>query len=642
MKRDLLDIFYNKQEPLPISEMFHQISCRRQTYLQALAMLKLFIQIAELDRSRKMFSQTQRLNIYRSCIEFYHQHAATMKSLTKMMVYYEVCVLMAIIDVFNVPRANDAAMEKIISLLITSRDISIPIVAEFITNTNLDAPRSKRACQIFEFVYTTQHVIDEKFIENINEVMIKCIKNEQVFGTICTYINSLPKEYFKKLLLNKPRIIAQIVEAAILAFRRIPKYPKVLAQILGLIKVISINYKWNSYLIMPLQSFKSLLPVLSKAVLERAINHLYEELIEIDALEIAETGTKMCIETPLIKLTMMYEAEIAFLHDYFEYDALFVLNRRHLENRNDKYFAQFVRFQAVLLKFSFNLLVKKKRENKEVQFPLTLKDILTLASDLRDKLVPIVKGKELFANLYEAKQILTSLFQIIYDFHIRPIMLESAQSVLFIRQPKIEQTTFKAIIESIQSHILIYHVEKSNMLSLNDVNYSRGILLSLSEFLKNYSHRVDYTPIFKIIALLHDENLHNSIINILKFLQSKSGFVKLLGLSIVYFVIEEDINNVFSAFATSLNDYLIEQDLEHLQFDVVEFILDNLPEILTKVSKSKNRLLILKNIQIFMPKVTKGDMLIVDYLVSMAIKDLQLKKTEKDTFVDFLKKYKIK
>lgn len=385
------------------------------------------------------------------------------------------------------------------------------------------------------------------------------------------------------------------------------------------------------------------MPVLSKTLLEQTISQLYEELIEIEALEIAEIESNKCIESPIMKLTLMFEAEIVFFQDYFEYDALFVINRRHLENDYDTLYSHFARFQTVLLKFSFDLIVKRKREAQNLRFPVTLEDVISMVSDLRHKLTTLVKKEVLFENVYEAKQILTSIFDTFAAFHIRPVMIDGSKSVLSVRQPNLDKATFKAIIESVELNICIYQEETSSTTNrlhkYNDFNFSRKILNSLLDFFKNYFHNFDCTPVFKIISLLHEDNFHNSIVNILKFLQLNPDFVKIVSLAIMVFVVEEDRNVDFPVFSFSLNEFLIDHGLQQARFNIVEFILTQLSALFKRVANSNNRLLVLKNIQIFMPILNEDQLKLAKIRVMMATKDLQLTKIEKDTLVEFLKKY---
>lgn len=231
IKRDLLTSFQ------AFSEILYHIACEKHDANFSTAIIHFFNRIAELDRSRKIFTATQRLEIYKCNIVEFSYHSATMKGLFRMIKLNEHSLLKTIIDVLNSSFASKKDVKIIVDHLISSRDVTIPSIVEFITKTASDSPRCIRACQIFTYVYTTVLTINEEFVGEIHEVLTKCFINEQAFGIICEFITTVDNDFLKKLLEKNPKVLTQTLERAIHGFKRF-QYPKVLAQIIQLLKVL--------------------------------------------------------------------------------------------------------------------------------------------------------------------------------------------------------------------------------------------------------------------------------------------------------------------------------------------------------------------------------------------------------------------
>lgn len=630
LKKDLLRFFYQnkfqfqdgqeKQYSISVMDMLYQIALEKCTTKFSEEILKLFICIAKLDYTKNIFIKRQRFELYKNKIQLIHEDT-TIKNLLQLIKICEDCMFTALVDVFNQLKASNDFVKEIILCMTNFRDNSLSTIAEIIGKNVSDSSRCLQACQVFNHVYKYCTFIDEaSLLLKIVSVLIQCLKNEQAFGTMCDFIGNMQLKLLNNVDIKIKRGLVDVITRAFTQFK-CPKVLMEIAQILKLLKVIASQ--------------------LTKVALERTTQYFYEELIEIEALEIAEYQTNKSVAITLMKLTMLYESELDVLHDYFEYDTIFIINQRHLENIEDPNYFYYARFQTVLLKFSFKIISKNICEGKYLQYPITIEDIVRISSELRNCLLQVVELDGVFETVYDAKLILESILDLHHNIHVRPSVIEKSQRVLCVRQPKITNIHFNMIIDSIQQNISAYLYESTNVQEMfhfkpNDLCFLLQILASLVDFVKNYSYQINYTSAFRIIYFCFNPNLKSSILCFLKFLHMKSEFIKILALAIMNFVIEQETLKNFSIFVTIINSFLAEEEKLEIKFKVVKFVLKSLPALIKKIkSKADNRLVILKLITTFMVNFNKDEAFIVEYTTMAAVNELQLNKREKETLDEF-------
>jgi hypothetical protein len=362
---------------------------------------------------------------------------------------------------------------------------------------------------------------------------------------------------------------------------------------------------------------------------------IYDEFIEIETMDINGTSVEL-IEPSVIKLNLMFENQLNFTN-YFEYDSTFITNRRHLENMDDFSFVHFAHFQTSLIKSSFHILTKLIREDRTVSFPVTLEGVLELAAELRENLLKFLTMIDFAECISDAYIVILCIFELHHALFLRPLLYDNDKRALFVQQPRLNQEDFKSIIKAIEVSILNYDQNSSwQSLEKCDVDYVNRMIEALTEFVRNYSHQLNYSVTFRLIYHQTNEKLQESLQNLLCALIRKPKFADMLGLTIMKYVkCEDSLMDYASFFVTPINRFILEEKKTYLHFETALFVVKLLPEFFKKLDTGINRLHILQHILLFIPKVLKRcESLTLEKLVEQAVEGLELTKEEKD-ILDF-------
>lgn len=367
----------------------------------------------------------------------------------------------------------------------------------------------------------------------------------------------------------------------------------------------------------------------------------YEEIVEIDAAEIAGLECDKTYENSLMKLNLFYEHELYSLVDYFEYDALLIINRKHILEYNNENFLYFARFYTTMLKYSFIFLVNKIQNEQKTIFPITLEQVIQYACEIRERLTVLVMETEKMQNCYDTMMLLTSFFDLHCAFTIRPIVIENSSKILQISQPKMEPTVFRKLVNlletSIESNCEIGSALKEHF-KFNDSNFNVELIDAFTNFLKSYHHLPSIIQVFKILSHYGDVDFEGSIYSLLKFIQYKKNFHQIIGFCIMNFVVMKKNNADFSVFAHAINNFLINEERVDIKVKVVEFVLNNLPTFMKKIQTHDNRMRIFKFLSIFMKKYSKKDEAIkICNLAAKITSQFCLKKNEAIAVENFIK-----
>ena len=156
----------------------------------------------------------------------------------------------------------------------------------------------------------------------------------------------------------------------------------------------------------------------------------------------------------LVRFSLLLEAmNISPLLDYFEFDALFIINYNHVNDVDDKDFLYFAKLQSTILKYSFDALVKSLDANETAIFPLSIEQVVNYASELRGQLLKFLEKCKKIDSNFDCYMFVSSLLELHYRFSIRPMLIENGERALYVKQPKMEKNHFHKIISLVEAAI---------------------------------------------------------------------------------------------------------------------------------------------------------------------------------------------
>jgi hypothetical protein len=196
--------------------------------------LQLFIQIAKLDRSTSFLSSKQRKKIYEKKIIV--ENTKVFGKLIEMINLYEQSPIITLINTFNTICAPDDFVEVAIAQIHINSKQFLDEVLKIIIETLDDCEKCYRACQIFRAYHKAYPVlVERKFLPMINNLLVRSISNEFVFGSFCDFLVNINHMMFIRLISNVKRA-KEIISIILEAFNNFSK-PRTLEKIFKLIVV---------------------------------------------------------------------------------------------------------------------------------------------------------------------------------------------------------------------------------------------------------------------------------------------------------------------------------------------------------------------------------------------------------------------
>lgn len=560
-------------------EYLYQVAIRNDSINISCALLNLFIHLHSIIDPQQVMNKNMRYDIYAKNLILCDESKDLMKSLIKMMKINEDCIFLTLIEIFNKVNPSNDLIKKIIIFLEVSRRNHLVRLSNIIASTAENNPcRCHRAIQIFKIVNEYCDNSDKcSVLSSIDVVINRCSMNDEAIIAICEFLKSLEIRQFHLGLLSKQKeFIVEIFNAFIQS--KSAYALNVIFDVIDLIKIACIQKH------------------LVNDKLRKTLNCCYEEIIDTEALKIAEIQSRPINDTILKKVLMLLDSNLVHFKSYFEYDALITITQQHLNEQTNPNFLEIARLQIVLLKLVFKFMSEEEKSN--FIFPMSLEKVVDIVSDLRGKLLNKLRNVKIYENNYEAMLLLTSILEIFYAFHIRPRLNLETQRIIYIRQPRIDQGTFELIITRVND--IIFGASQR----LEKEPFSHKIIEILLEFIKNYSYTLDYTVTYKLIYHCYNDNYSSHMVRLLKLLTLKQELFKIIGEAIKVFAGQNETTSNYLRFVTVIKKFLFESQTfvtkPEFKDDIVIYILADLSSFVLKIKgKSENRLLILNMIQKF-------------------------------------------
>lgn len=520
--------------------------------------LNLLIEINKMKFDFEIISPETRIDIYAKII--YSNSSHLQACLLQMIESYENDTAMAYIKVFNMLKASQKFVEKIVVNHRFLDKMTLPQLINTITRSvDHNSEVALRACQIFILVVKNIEKINENQVFlKLPKILHVCVKNEEVFGSLLSFVTYIDLTLKKKLLTIDFKI--QLISVLLDAFKRF-KTIKVLQLIMKTITKVAVVITHDITI-----------------SLNAAFNRLYEEFLEAETSFVLGVAIKN-YENSLIKMCLMLESNIINFSDYFTFEAIFVINSHHLQDTDDPMFPFFVRLQTSVLHSLWSFHVNALLKNLPAPtLPFDLKFVVDSVNDLALKLLQLMYNRNW--NILQAQSVFCSLMKLLFNFFVRPTLINNNKRCLSVDHPKISINNVREIVKFAEHYVFEVQGEE------NEIDSQQIILDSLSELVKNYSTLPNVTYFFRIVKYYRTESMFKDEIELLlKFLLERNKtFEHTIGLVIIYFAKEKCSQKEFTHFAQSLEKFLdqhhYKQKAAYMKWHICAFLLNQLLSII--------------------------------------------------------------
>lgn len=503
-----------------------------------------------------------------------------------MISVFETDFTLALIKSFEFMKAPTMVMANVISNLPVDEMKQILSVTDVIKlNIKKDEKIAKRATQVFQVIVDHFKIPDEiRLLSQLPDILKACLDNEKIFSTLLSFLITFDGAKLKQIFDEFHMIKKMFITTLLQAFGQF-KHSLGLKQVMMAFKKIS-KYSPQS---MP-ETLKTL------------FNSIYDKFLQAENSSSIEGSQTMSPEISLIQMNCMIECYTLNFLDYFQFDAITIINTTHLQDQGDPLFSFYVRFHTTFCKMMWNILVQEKLTGKSrIVLPYNLKFIADAVNDLAGKLVGLMNRRDM--NLLEAQMIFTSLTDLLHYFYIRPV----DGSCLSVNFPKVTIKQMTNISEFAKYYI--FNVDASDALETDveifyDTEFQKMMLTGLAELVKKNKTLLNVPSLFTILQFYRDESDFADEMELLmkNVLERRSSFIHTIGLVIFQLAKQKVSSKEFAEFSSLLIQFLHSQiDAEQvisITWKVCAFVLKNLLSFIAIVSNNgSNRLTILDLVQ---------------------------------------------
>jgi hypothetical protein len=549
------------------------------------------IEIKKMKFPFEVIARKTRIAIYAKL--FSTTSLALQLRLLQMIYHFEDDQIMTFIEIFNLINASQNLIEKVIINTCYLKQSMLPQILDIIVeNIKRDENVTLRACQIFTLTLKNVELPDEsKIFAKLPSTLQLCLDNEKIFGSMLYFYIYLDPKKMKRELANSASVQTTLVSMLLTAFSDFSE-----------IKVLQLIMKVFAKLATVIQI---------TGPLKETFKLFYDEFLQVETNSVVEGDDSMSHENSLVKMCLMLESNIINFLDYHQFEALVVVNAHHLQDPEDPMFPFFVRLQTIVLRTLWSFLVCDVLDNRPASvLPFDLKFVVDSVACLAKKLLGLMNYRHW--NLLQAQSVFCCLMKLLFQFFIRPTLVNNGQCSLSVAQPKVTSNEMREIVKFAKYYIFEIDVtvaEETGIDSYFDVASQKLMLDRLSELVKNYSTLPNVTSLFKIVSFYKTESVFKDEIELLlKFLLERNeAFDYTIGLVIIQFAKQMRSHVEFSQFSQSLEKFLNRTndngEVSYIKCHVVAFVLEQLPvviKLLPPYGDTNDRLaLILELLRIF-------------------------------------------
>lgn len=559
-------LFSQDKQKCTVIKMLEQLMKQKSTQSMSMAIIATFSRITTLCYGQEIIAENDRIEMYATKFQSFDR--SSIQKACLLMRSLKDDFALSLVKTFEFMKASMLTMSKVITAFAPEDLKQLSGVIKVIyVNINKDKRISTRASQIFQVIVDHVVMYDEmKLFSKLPNVLLACLENEKIFSTLLNFVISFDDAKMEMIFTAFIAVKTNYITTLIQAFNHF-EHTLALRQVMTTFQKIAENSCKNLY-----EPLKAL------------FDSFYDDFLQAETNSIIEGSQTMSPEFSLIKMNIMLESRIASFLDYFQYDAIVIINTKQLQDPDDPMFPYFARFHTTVLKMMWNVLVKEKISgHKQVAVPYDLKFVADASSDLAYKLLELMNRRDM--NLLEARDVFTSLTELLHYFYIRPIEYVSGKSWLLVDFPRVNAQQMSSMISFAECYVFKVDVEAalgSVMESFYDIEYQKNILTSLAELIRKNKMLPNIASLFRLLQYYQKGcKFEDELETLMKFLlQRRSVFNVTISLVIYQFAKQKASFKDFRLFTSSLDlfleNYKDDKEMISATWETCAFVLNNL------------------------------------------------------------------
>lgn len=603
--KEIMEIFFftpDDEGQTVINMLEHLLSTRVQSL--KLKIISLIVTIKEHYSNQEILTPETRISLYSSVINT--SNIQMTSKIFQMVSTFDGNNSLVLMKVFKELKIAKSAMMSMYIKFVIGRKISLASIVEIvISNVLTDQETAAMACQLFESVIYNIDSPDQFIVlKNFSTILEKCISNENIFYSMLQFLICFDISKMKQILSAFFDITSTLILTLLNSFDTIQS-TFVLKEIMKCLTKIFYCISTNIGL--------DVLQLLSKKFLG-----LYDQLLQSEAFMIlgSESSSTMSHASVLMKMDILLETGFIGL-TYFQYDAITVINMKHLENPSEVYFSLFARFQTTVLRSMWDHLVGELNDSESIDIPFGFKFVSCSVSSLTEKLIAFMTRRDL--NLYQARNCFISLMELLFYFYKPTSLIKNKKGKSFIfgvSQPKVTKQQMREIVAFAEYYVFIWNENKyMNGIEISEemnhhISFQQDMLLSIADLVKNNRTLPNITSLFKLVRHYRSSGKFQHELDLLLTftIANETIFQQIIGYAVFSFAKHGVAVQDFEFFMIALSQFFCRiypgsnDKISTVLWKVCKFLLRNLNsfvKLFSNVDEDEDRLVILDYIQIF-------------------------------------------
>lgn len=462
------------------------------------------------------------------------------------------------------------------------------VVIEAIENNiESDIKTCQKAC---EMLLQMHEAVDEiRVLRKLDETLSICLLDENIFCCIVEFMlnRSRPK---MELVLSLADIKTSLVKVLLQGF----------AQFLS----VNVLQKIASVLCNIVSWSPETSPKATSRLVFEAVEDQYADLLQAEASWIIESKQAKDHQIPAIKMSILLRSFIAQLLDYFQFEAVTIINIKHLQDPNSPNFPIFARLHTDILRTLWRIL-REEDDSEPMVLPYDLNFVVNSVSELTGKLLSIIHRRDL--HLLHAKFVFTALMELLYEFHIPPTIVDEGKRCILLNNQKITNEQMMEIV--MFAEFYVFNVDMTFAMGTGcetfyDDEFQKEMLLSLTRLIKNNRKIPNVSAVFKVVQYFSAEcKFKSHLEQLMKVLvdRASSTFSETIALTLLHLAKNDASHDQFLGFTSSLDEFFRRATNNAKRYlsvkeKVTIFILSQLTSFVRAMKKTKannNRLMLL-------------------------------------------------
>lgn len=309
-------------------------------------------------------------------------------------------------------------------------------------------------------VFQIDEAQDEKMIfALLPETLEKSLPIERVFASLLEILLLFDGNVLENYQFNRKKKLIDVLGKAFLQF----EHPAVLT---------TVTKVFAKFVSIAIQEIARTMATLFRKS--------YDELLQAETSEIVDSPNTVSFDYPMMKLNILLESNLFVFLNYFKSEAIVIINSKKLQEPDDPAFPFAARLQVTVLSEIFeNLVAEQGMQPFDVRF------ILNAVTDLSKTLFKQLERRDL--NILQAKDIFTSLIDILHRFHLRPKLFDNEKKILSMDLPKITVAQLIVILKFAEFYV--FKIVKTAFEGIvgeqfYDVQFQEEILTKLAELIR--------------------------------------------------------------------------------------------------------------------------------------------------------------